>query len=119
MKIKVWLIIFFMLVMGSSPYADAVTKSWAKKYVEESLKYYSPNRKATKIRKKIESVSVMQCYIGLSVDKKTQIITPVRSELIGYFKQNDKFTSVNGVVIDWVFARIAYNPLFFIEEPTF
>ena len=41
-----------MLVMGSSPYAVAVTKSEAKKYVEESLKYYSPNRKATKIRKK-------------------------------------------------------------------
>jgi hypothetical protein len=101
MKIKVWLIIFFMLVIGNSPYADAMTKAEAKKLVKGDLQYYSPSRKATKIRKKTESVSLMQCLIGLGVDAKTYIITPSRLELIGHFKKNDKLVSVNGVLIDW------------------
>ena len=101
MKIQIWLIIFCILIIGSSPYAGAMTKSEAKKLVKDSFQYYSPSRKATKIRKKTESVSLMQCHIGLSGDPKTQIITPTRLELIGYFKQNDKLASVNGVAIDW------------------
>ena len=64
MKIKVWLIIFFMLVIGNSPYADAMTKSEAKKVAKNNLAYYLPSRKATKIRKEIESSSTMQCFSG-------------------------------------------------------
>lgn len=101
MKIKAWLVIFCVLAMGSFPYADAMTKSEAKKFVKDDLSYYSPSRKATKIRKKTESASLMQCYFGIDPDPETHIINARRLELMGPLKKNDKLVSVNGVVIDW------------------
>ena len=101
MKIKVWLIIFFMLVIGNSPYADAMTKSEAKKVAKNNLAYYLPSRKATKIRKEIESSSTMQCFFGISVNPETHTVTNAEREMVGLFRQKDELISVNGVNIDW------------------
>jgi hypothetical protein len=101
MKIKVWLIIFCILIMGSSPYADAMTKSEAKKYVKDYLQYYSPSRKSTKIRKKGESASLMQCYFGMRANPETHTFTTLQREMVGLFRPKDELISVNGVNIDW------------------
>lgn len=88
-------------MMSGLPYADAMTKSDAKKFAKDNLEYYLPGKKATKIRKEIESSSMMQCFFGIDANPQTHTVTNAERKMDGLFMSKDKLISINGVNIDW------------------
>ena len=86
-------------VVLSTP-AEAIYKKQAKQMLKEDYGYYSPKRKATKLRESLEASLKNQCYMGMGWDSQGKIDKAASID-VNVFKYGDKLISINQQRIDW------------------